>query len=283
MLVNEGHDNTLNLPYVDQKMPDGTIERRYLASLRTPDNHKMMALPSLEATGITPFTRDQIKGLLFEQRRPDVPILDQNGQGACVAYAHTTAAMLLRASTNAPYVALSPNWLYTEINGGFDGGANAGDAINTLSTLGIATAATVPGRPIRPKGVSTAAVTEAARFKLGGYVKLASIEEVWTAIYMRKPVTLDVAAGARYNTDSTGTIAYLGRGTNHEQCAFGGLRLGADGRIQFLDINSWNTTWGQNGTGWLTEDHITASQMLYAPWWMAEDPQDPNMPPVLKP
>ena len=107
MLIHEGHDNTLNLPYVDQKMPDGTIERRYLASLRTPDDHKMMALPGLEAaTGIVPLTRDQITAHLFERRSTEVPILDQNGQGACVAYAHAAAVMLLRASSGAPYVPL---------------------------------------------------------------------------------------------------------------------------------------------------------------------------------
>jgi len=35
-LIFEGHDQSLDLPFVDQKMPDGTIERRFLARLPTP-------------------------------------------------------------------------------------------------------------------------------------------------------------------------------------------------------------------------------------------------------
>ena len=282
MLIGEGVSPENGLPYVDQWTPEG-IQRRYLGRLPTPEGHSMMALPGLEAvTGISPIPRDKIVNMAFESRWTEVPILDQDGQGACTAYAHATAAMLVRSRAGSTFQMLSANFLYTLINGGFDGGSNAGDAIQAMTTTGIALASVVSGRPIRPKGVSSAAMASAARFRLRDSLRLTTIEEVWTCLAFRWPVTIDVQAGNAYNTDSHGTLAYLGNRNNHEQVLSGeGIRIGPDGKLQFLLRNSWNVTWGQNGFAWATEQHVLSSQMLFCPRWMIEDPQDPDVIPGL--
>src|SRR5262245_42007274 len=115
------------MPYVDQVLPDGRTERRYLALIPTPANHRMMAAaPGFEqATGIKPIPRSGWPDLVFERRHTDVPILDQDGKGACVPHGGTSAVLLARARSGAPYVALNPWFLYTLINHGVDAGAMA--------------------------------------------------------------------------------------------------------------------------------------------------------------
>jgi len=287
-LIFEGHDQSLDLPFVDQKMPDGTIERRFLARLPTPRDHPMMALPGIEADpALVPLPKSQWPSLAFNRVHEEVPILDQDGKGACEAFDWTSSFMLLRARAGAPYVALSPWFLYSLINGGFDGGSNAGDALQALLTTGICADALVPGQPIRPAGISAAARAGAARFKLKEAIQLTAgngddtIGQVLVAAAMGWNISCDVQAGGAYNTSSDGTTAFLGGRTNHAQTIGEGIRFDSQGNPQFRHRNSWGTSWGQGGFGWLTTRHILASQELYAIRSTIEDPQDPDMPPRL--
>lgn len=279
MLVGEGvHDD---LPFVDQ-LVNGKVERRYLTALPTPAGHKMMLAPGWEgATGLNVIPRAKWAALQFERVHKEIPILDQNGHGACVGYAATGIAELLRARAGMTYVPLSADFLYTLINGGRDMGANGGDAIQAMIETGIAPASLVPGRPIRPAGYSTEARSAATAFRLrkDGSIPLQSFDEVVTAVAMGWQILFDVQAGSRYTTTSDGTVTYLGRFTNHEQQAGEGLRL-VNGQMQVLGRNSWNTVWGQSGFGWYTEQHFAASNSTFAVKYMASDPADPGNLPV---
>lgn len=286
MLLAQGIDRGNGLPYVDQ-LVNGVAHRRYLTALPTPASHKVMALaPWSQATGIAPIPRADWPKRAFQRIHTEVPILDQDGQGACVAYAATAAAMLLRVRGGETYTPLSPNFLYTLINGGRDAGANGGDAADTLVSTGVCTAASIVGRPLRPAGVNSAAMAEAARFKLGAVAPISSIAEAVTAVVMGWQLIFDVEAGGAYTTDSGGVIRYLGSRTNHEQTAGEGLKMLPDGQVAFLNRNSWNTVWGgggglPGGFGWIQEKHIGASNTTLALQWMIGDPQDPLEPPSL--
>jgi len=283
MLISEGVCPEKGLPYVDQDTGSG-VERRYLAKLPTPKGHAMMALPTfgefLAGAGNPLIPRAEWGRHEFEAPAKAVPMLDQNGHGACVGYAHGGAAMVLRARSGAPFVHLASDFLYTLINGGVDMGANGGDAIQALTATGICSQSLVSGRPVRPRGVSQACVTDAARFRLRKSYRAASVEEAVTAAVMGYQLTFAVQAGGRYNTDADGTIAYLGRFLNHEQQCGEGLRV-VGGKAQILGRNSWGQAFGQNGFGWFTENHLAASLASDAIWVMVEmcdDPQDPEMP-----
>lgn len=284
MIIDAGNDPRTGFDYVDQRLPDGSVERRWLTALPTPADHAMMALPTWqEATGIEPIARAEWPSLVFERRHTEVPILDQNGHGACVGYASTGIAMLLRAAAKMTFVLLSADSLYTLINHGRDMGAYGGDAIQAMQETGIAPAELVSGRPILKRQVSDTAWAEAPRFRLrpDSAIPLKSFDEVVTAVYMGWKILFDVQAGGRYNTGPDGTIAYLGRMTNHEQMGGEGLRM-VNGKMQFLVRNSWNTVWGQDGFGWGTEQHIAGSNSTWALRWMLPDPKDPNNVPAFE-
>lgn len=289
MLVSEGHDNTLDLPYVDQRMPDGTIERRYLASLRTPDDHPMMSAPYwLDANpDITPIPKARWRDYAFERYHGEVPILDQDGKGACEAFSWATQMMLAIVRAGEPYVALSPWHLYSLINGGRDAGSNAGDAVQALIDHGIAEASLVPGQPIRPAGINDAAVASALNHRMGPAYRIPAksgddtVGQVLTAIVMGWNVSVDVQAGGGYNTNGDGVIGFLGGFTNHAQTVGEGLSFDANGSPLFNNRNSWGVAWGVKGCGKLTTRHILASQEIWVCRRVLVDPRGGGLPPAL--
>lgn len=281
MIIGDGNDPVTGFDYVDQVV-NGVLERRLLTALPTPRDHAIMALPGWEAaTGITPIPRADWPNICFENKHTSVPILDQNGHGACVGYAATSIAMILCDRMGFTYELLSADFLYTLINGGFDAGANGGDAIQKMQEVGIAPARLVPGRPIRPAGYSAEARTAAAayRLRLDGAIPLGTFDEVVTAVRFGWQILFDVQASGAYNTGPDGTVRYCGRFTNHEQSAGEGLRM-VNGDMQVLGRNSWNTVWGQDGFGWYQRSHFENSNATFAVKYMNSNPNDPRNPPV---
>lgn len=278
MLLREGIDPQNALPYVDQDTGSG-VERRYLGLLPTPPDHPMLAAVPLfssylESLGAAVIPSSEWKRHEFERKRHRVPILDQDGHGACVAYASTAGAMLERDRTGAPFQLLGADFLYTLINRGVDAGANAGDAVQALRETGICLASDYSGRPIRPRGVNAQCLKQAARFRLAEAYRIETLEEAVTAAIMGFSYTIAVQAGARYETSTDGTLAYLGRGLNHLQVITAeGLRI-VGGKPQLLGRNSWAESWGQGGFAWFQDRHVTSSDEIWVFRCMAQDPQD---------
>lgn len=66
-----------------------------------------------------------------------IPSLDQNGQGYCWSYSTTSAAMLLRAAANMPYVRLSGHANAWVIKGGRDQGGWGAQSLDRAMSHGI--------------------------------------------------------------------------------------------------------------------------------------------------
>ena len=79
------------------------------------------------------------------------PIKDQNGIGACNAFATINCLEACRRGRGLPDVTLSPGDLYSRINGGRDNGSLPEDALKTALLVGVATAATVP--PLQKRSI----------------------------------------------------------------------------------------------------------------------------------
>ncbi len=267
--------DAIELPYVDT--PDG--HRRWLAALPTPDGHLMKALPTWAGAGFPTIPRSDWR--LFSRPWASVPMLDQDGRGACLPHAWAEAVMIARAISGAPHVDLSPWFLYSLINGGSDDGSNAGDALQALTTTGIAPVSDVPYGIIRPAGYSQAAMKAAARFKLTDAVAINGFDQAVSAALMGWTVCFDCQAGGGFDVDRDGVCAYLGRRTNHEVMAGEAVARLASGQYVLGGRNSWGTSWGMLGRCYWTEDHLNNSQETYAVRFVADDPQDPDMPPVL--
>lgn len=269
-------DSPEELPYVIT--PDG--EKRFLAALPTPSDHIMRALPTYEGAGFDMIPRSAWPTHQFSRRWTVVPILDQNGRGACLPHSWARRCMLARVRSGAPFVKFSPWFLYTLINGGVDAGSNAGDALQALKTTGICHWESVPYLTIRPRGYSQAAMSEAAQNKLGDAVRITSFEEAVSAAYFGWDICFDVYAGSFFNTDSRGIVPRRRGPNNHEVGAGEEFKLLPDGTPLIGGDNSWGTQWGMNGFCYYLEDTINDSQETYAVRWMAQDPTDSEMPPA---
>lgn len=238
----------------------------------------MMQLPGWSSTGLPTLKLSEIPE--FDRTQSSVPILDQNGKGACLPHAYSEAVMIARAISGAPFIKLSPWFLYSLINRGMDQGANAGDAIEALLTIGIATDESVPYGTIRPAGYSQQAKTIAQRFKLRDAVKIEGFEQAVSAVYFNWAVCFDLQAGPGFDTNQDGICKYLGPGNNHEVLAADKFKL-INGKPYLGGRNSWGTRWGQNGHCYWSPNHLDGSNETYAVRFIQDDPQDNDLPPAI--
>ena len=237
-----------------------TGEQRILNFFPTPHNHPMMlASPARKVANIPEsmfrdFTAETI-----------IPIADQNGRGACVCFATVCAMLKLMAMMGLPVPPLSQWFLYSMVNGGVDAGSSIGDGMQAAVTVGVPEDKYATYGQIRPKGISQAAMS-APKWQFEGVESLGSgnADEIIQYVAERGVLVLDVRAGNWFDTDSNGSVAF-GRGmTNHAVAVGGGLRK-FNGEWQPLVTNSWATTWGQKGRGWLTQNHLKNTQDVWKP------------------
>lgn len=283
-IVGEGIHPLTGAKFVDQDTGGGVVVRRMLTAFPTPPSHRMLARPGwVESTGITPIPRSAWPSLVFHAPRTAVPILDQGQEGKCVAASGASALMILRDRANFPFVLLSDDFLYTNINNGRDRGANGGDGAASMIADGVPPKGLVPVGVLRPAGYSAAARQAALEYKLrdDGAIPLTTFDEVVTAVALRYEVYFDVEAGEGYDTDANGVVGFLGQDTNHQQHAGEGIVLLPDGTIGVLGRNTWGTSFGMAGFCIYIEKHFKAAQSIIALKAAAPDPNGTDNPSVL--
>lgn len=253
--------------------PNGV--KRYLGKNETPSDHLMMALPTFASRG---FPLIKLKDLpLFDRVYKQIPIMDQGSIGSCLPHAWATACMLARATSGAPFVPLSPNFLYSLINRGIDQGSNSGDAITALATIGIAPQTSTPDDIFKP---TIEAKVQANRFKLRDVVKLENFEEAANAAYYGWGICLGIRISSAFSVDSRSICTYIPGNNNHE--VFCGEQLTIiDGKYYLGGRNSWGTKWGLNGRCFWSQAHVDNSQDIHAVRYMYDDPNDNELPPSL--
>jgi hypothetical protein len=217
-----GHLHLEGAPEPIPYFVDPQGETRLLAAFPTPRDHMMFSLPTWEQAGFPTIPRSDWRA--FDERQKSIPILDQDGKGACLPHGFATACMSAVLKSGAKFVELCPWFLYTLINRGMDAGSNAGDAIQALTTTGIAPKGIVPYGTIRPKGYNSTAMAAASRFKLLDAVQIKGFDQAVSAILLGFDVTLDVCAGPGFDTNSEGVCRYLMGPNNHEVFMGGGIQ-----------------------------------------------------------
>ena len=190
----------------------------------------------------------------------------QGNHGACVGFQSTDAVLTGRKIAGLADVALSPWYLYAQICGERDAGANIGDALTALHTTGVCKLASCPSYTSRP---TAGLETEAARYKVEESFDCPNRASIATAVQCRFPVPLGISVYSNFTELETvnGKLCVpkpRGR-LRGGHCVLGcGLDyLGGIWRVK-VATKSWGLTFGDQGCAWYALDWISDS---YADAW----------------
>lgn len=257
-------------------------EKRLLTWRPTPKGHPTFgALPTWEQhaadEGLPPIRFADLKP--WRSVRTDVPILDQNGRGACVTHSAAANVMLARAAAGYTFVDLCPWWLYCQVNRGVDAGSNLGDAVQVLTAKGIPPRGIVPERSVRiDRATDVKAVEQAGRFKVAKVARITGgFEQACVAAFLGYGVSFDLCAGLGFDVNSDGVCRVCLGFNNHEVLAGEEFAL-IGGKPYIGGRNSWGTQWGVQGRCYWQPAHLDRSQETIAIRFVDPDPQDPDAP-----
>lgn len=228
------------------ELPDGSRRRLGNNSVGVRMFAKAKTYGDIPETPMIP--RSQWKPVSMEQFLP--PVHDQDGVGACNAFATITCAEACRNMQGLPYIPLSPGYLYGRINGGRDQGSMLEDALEWMMKTGTCTVETVGYLDWKKNPV--AAKTEAPRFKFLEAFWCPTFDHMGSALMSGFFIDEGLMWHDGFKPDSRGWIkGGGGGGGGHALCGYG---LDEDnGKWGVKTRNSWSESWGVNGNCILSE------------------------------
>lgn len=197
------------------------------------------------------------------------PVGDQGGEGSCVAWGTTYAARSIAWHAANPAAwsysvnIFSPEYVYNQIKqGSCTAGSYVTDGLNLLQSQGVVPWSVMPYSDAN--GCSTqptaAQRTTAAAYKIAGYSRVSiTSTAIKTQLAAGKPVIVAGPVNNAFMYLSGSTV--LGRFTGsslggHCYCVVGY----DDSRQAFKIQNSWATTWGASGFGYISYSYVSS-------WW----------------
>lgn len=201
-------------------------------------------------------------------------ILDQDGQGACNAFASVQALHVLRNAAGLPFVELSAGNLYGRINSGVDRGSVISDAIMELEKNGVCPASIVPQLEWRPSRWPSSWRSEAKKFRVLEAWDCPTFDHLASAIQLGFPVNLGILVGNNFRPDSTGWVPdYRRGGGGHALCGLG-LVFDQKRGWGIKVVNSWGTDWGLSGFAIVPESYFKNTPFTDA--WAVRGVVDPE-------
>jgi len=186
-----------------------------------------------------------------------VPVLDQNGKGACNGHAAASSLMAARFLSGQTPVKLSPWYVYAKLCNGIDAGSNIGDALRLLQSEGTCRFESVPYGTINPRRIPDQAEKEAAGFKIEIGRPLTTFAEMMSAAQLLRPFNFSIRVGGGFNNlDADGCPPVAFGPGNHAVCGGLGAKRMRNGKWAFLWLNSWTPGWGDGGFAWVHEGHF---------------------------
>jgi len=189
--------------------------------------------------------RDQWKPVDLAPYAP--PIKDQDGIGACNAFASVTTLEIARAIAGLPFVPLSTGYLYGCINGQRDQGSLLEDAIEWMQTNGVCEASVVGMLDWRKSQWPAAAATRAKQFRVLEWWQCPTFDHFASAIQQGFACNIGMMWGSTDEPNGDGFLPdrAAGRAGGHS-IAVTALENKA-GRWGVKLRNSWSARWGING------------------------------------
>lgn len=194
---------------------------------------------------------------------------DQDVTSSCVAQAITKALTIRLAKLGLPAPPFSVLGLYAPARRRSagpaeklrDDGTFPRDAMSTVADIGAALEATWPFDPAKvDEDVPLDVFMEASKFVVFGWWRIyasgaSRSAAIAQAISNGYPVVFGADLWESFFDYSGGTIAAPGPGSaGGHMMTIVGYRTRRDGAREFQVLNSWGTTWGEQGFCWLHED-----------------------------
>lgn len=175
------------------------------------------------------------------------PIKDQDGIGACNAFATVTAVEVVYKLCGIQIPELSPGYLYGNINGQRDQGSLLEDAIEWMTKYGTCTSATVGNLEWQKSKWPGKAADEAKQYKALEYWWCPTFDHFASAMQYGYAGNVGMMWGSNDNPDANGYLPDRagGRAGGHA-IAVTGL-CNDNGKWGTLQNNSWSTKWGWQG------------------------------------
>jgi len=210
-----------------------------------------------------------------------LPIKDQNGIGACNAFATVTAMEYAYqfAYNQAPQ--LSAGWLYGNINGGRDQGSLLEDAIQWVQKHGVCLASTVGMLDWRSK--SQSAIVEAESYKVTEWWECPTFEHVASAVQNGFAVNIGMMWYDGDRPDSDGWLPDRPRG------GAGGHAIARTNLVQRNGVwgiegpNSWGERWGNRGWFTVSENRMKNEEGNFGWFAVRSVTAPPNLQPIPAP
>lgn len=194
------------------------------------------------------------------------PVKDQDGIGACNAFATVNTVEIARAMSGLEYAKLSPGYLYGSINGQRDQGSMLEDAIAWMQEHGTCLAATVPELAWKKSQWPSNAATEAKQYRVLEWWQCPTFEHVVSAILRGFAVNIGVMWGNADNPDADGWLPdRVTAGGGHSIC-----RCTVENRNGVWGVggpNSWSAKWGKDGWMVFSEKRMVSEQSQFG--WFA--------------
>jgi len=185
-------------------------------------------------------------------------ILDQDGQGSCVAASGVASVMLCRVQTGLKDVELSIGSLYGQINDGVDGGSTLDRSITALTKVGCCPVSLIPHYEWHPSRWPRNWKEEAKKYRITESYDCTNFDEICSAILSGFAVSYGIPVTRGFVEDVSkdgfvpekvvnvvGLHALLGVGLKQH-----------NGQWWIETQNSWGEKWGKSGTCYVPESYF---------------------------
>ncbi|WP_172209766.1 C1 family peptidase [Lactococcus hodotermopsidis] len=202
---------------------------------------------------------------------------NQGSQGSCTAWATAYALKSAQEKTDLGWdftvnPALSPAYVYNQINYGQDGGALISEAMRLVTQQGVCALNDMPynEKDHRTKPNSTQ-ISKAAPHNSKEWFSISGVDQIKNAIVKYGGVVVGVNVYPDMDKlDEKNPVYDVQSGKNrggHAICLVGF----DDAKNAFKFINSWGTDWGLEGFGWITYDIVENDTQLYGAFSMTDN------------
>lgn len=190
------------------------------------------------------------------------PVRNQGGEGSCVSWGVGYAARSISwqaangGAYSLDYNIFSPEFIYNQIKVGDCGsGSYVTDGLNLIQNDGVCLWADMPYTDVSCDLLpDNNQVALAANYKIANYTRLSiTLDAFKDQLAAGKPIVVGGAVYKSFMYLGYGEIQTTARGRNlggHCYCVVGY----DDSKNAFKVINSWGTSWGTDGFGWVSYD-----------------------------